>query len=88
MSYTGDRYYFQGYRCSEWDVKRELRGNYNTPAWRFKGKTYHEWIEPIWKAEPKLTADDFIRIYNPQSIDKQEKINQKLITNFPKSSHH
>jgi hypothetical protein len=82
MSYTGDRYYFQGYHCSWCDIKREIRGNYNSPEWRFKGKNYYEWIEPIWKSEPKLTADDFIRIYNPQAIDKQEKINQALIANF------
>jgi len=88
MSYTGHRYFFQGYHCSSWDISREIKGSVYSPAWKFKGKTYYEWIEPIWKAEPKLTSDDFIRIYNPQSIDKQEKINQKLIANFPTSSHH
>jgi len=88
MSYTGDRYYFQGFNCSWWDIEFQKRGAGMMPEWRFKGKNYYEWIEPIWKAEPKLTPDDFIRIYNPSSIDKQEKINQALIANFPKSSHH
>ena len=83
MSYTGDRYYFQGYHCSWCDIKREIRGNYNIPQWRFKGKNYYEWVEARWKSEPKLTPEDFIRIYNPQSIDKQEKINKALIANFP-----
>ena len=87
MSNTSDSLYFVGYHCFWSDIRREINGNYNTVEWRFKGKTYHEWIAPILKAEPQLTPEDYIRIYNPQSIDRQEKINQALITNFPKSSH-
>lgn len=82
MSNTSDSLYFQAYHCCWFDIRREINGNYNTVEWRFKGKTYHEWIEARWKAEPKLTPEDFIRIYNPQSIDKQEKINKALIANF------
>jgi hypothetical protein len=87
MSNTSEDLYFQGYHCYWSDIRREIRGHYNTPQWRFKGKTYYEWIEARWKSEPQLTPEDYIRIYNPSSIDKQEKINQALITNFPKSSH-
>ena len=88
MSNTSDRYYFQGYHCSGSDIRREIRGVGMITPWIFRGKTYYEWIKPEWENEPKLTPDDFIRIYNPQAIDKKEKINQKLIANFPTSSHH
>ena len=87
MSNTSEDLYFQGYHCYWSDIRREINGNYNTVEWKFKGKTYYEWIAPILKSEPQLTPEDYIRIYNPSSIDKQEKINQALITNFPKSSH-
>tara|TARA_Y100000592_G_scaffold31957_1_gene50847 strand:+ start:3506 stop:4444 length:939 start_codon:yes stop_codon:yes gene_type:complete len=87
MSNTSESLYFVGYHCYWSDIRREINGNYNTVEWRFKGKTYYEWIAPVLKAQPQLTPEDYIRIYNPSSIDKQEKINQALITNFPKSSH-
>ena len=87
MSNTSEDLYFEGYHCHWSDIRREINGNYNTVEWRFKGKTYYEWVEARWKSEPQLTPEDYIRIYNPSSIDKQEKINQALITNFPKSSH-
>ena len=80
MSSTSNEFWFKGVRTTLDDISRILKGN---PPWRFKGKTYYEWIEPRWKQEPKLTPEDFIRIYNPQSINKQEKINQALIANFP-----
>ena len=89
MSFTGYQLYFHEYHCDWDDVLRHIRGGvWHIQPWRYRGKTYYEWVKPMLANEPKLTTDDFIQIYNPQSIDKQEKINRALITNFPSSFHH
>lgn len=89
MSFTGYHLYFHEYHADWDDVLRQIRGGvWHIQPWRYRGKTYHEWVKPMLANEPKLTTDDFIQIYNPQAINKQEKINRALITNFPSSFHH
>lgn len=89
MSFTGYLLYFHEYHADWDDVLRQIRGGvWHIQPWRYRGKNYQEWVKPMLANEPKLTTDDFIQIYNPQSIDKQEKINRALITNFPSSFHH
>ena len=89
MSFTGYHLYFHDYHADWDDVRRQIRGGiWGIQPWRYRGKNYYEWVRPMLAKEPKLTTDDFIQIYNPQAINKQEKINRALITNFPSPFHH
>ena len=80
MSCCSEETFFAGYSPIGWGFRRDLR------EWGF-GKFpvigYTNLIAPIFRNSETLSANDFVGIFNPSSINKQEKINQALIANFP-----
>ena len=70
-------YYFAGATYSEAAIATQAE------YWERDGCSFYELTSRLYHESTKLTPQDFIEIYNPSSIDKKEKINQKLIANFP-----
>lgn len=83
MSYTADTYWFKDFNCSGWDIKFQIRGVGMMHPWTYAGKNYYQWIKPFIDKEPQLEPEDWVRIFTPDKINKQEKINNALIANFP-----
>lgn len=80
MSCCSEETFFAGYSPVGEGFRRDLR------EWgygKFPEIGYTNLIAPIFQNSETLSADDFVCIYNPSSINKQEKINQALIANFP-----
>lgn len=83
MSYSSDRYWFHNYHTNWYHIQLELRRNNYQPEWTYAGKNFQQWIKPITDKEPQLEPEDWVRIFTPDKINKQEKINKTLIANFP-----
>jgi hypothetical protein len=85
MSYSADTYWFKNYNCSWYGILVQLKPNWlaHQSEWTYAGKNYYEWIKPIIDKEPQLEPEDWVRIFTPDKINKQEKINKTLIANFP-----
>ena len=83
MSYSADTYWFKNYNCSWYSIQIELKRAPYRSEWTYAGKDYYQWIKPIVDKEPQLEPEDWVRIFTPDKINKQEKINKTLIANFP-----
>lgn len=83
MSYTADIYWFKDFHTNWHNIQTQLRRTAYTPEWTYAGKNFQQWIKPIVDKEPQLEPEDWVRIFTPEKINKQEKINKALIANFP-----
>jgi len=78
MSSTHDAYFVKKYRLEAYQLRRMIREEQNAGRPHLRKQ-----IGEYFTASELLQPQDFVEIYNPSSIDKKEKINQKLIANFP-----
>ena len=81
MSSTYDGYFVKNFELATYQLRRMIR-DYAHP----NSTPLRKQIGEYFTASELLQPQDFVEIYNPSSIDKKEKINQKLIANFPTQS--
>ena len=83
MSYAGYYYYVVGYSCSAEQLRRAIV-RFDNGRNATQPHLSHK-IAAEYRVSPHLTPDEFVRIFNSNHSSKnaQEKINQKLIANFP-----
>ena len=84
MSYAGYYYYVVGYSCSAEQLRRAVL-RFDNGRNATQPHLSHKIAAEYRVGQRKLTPDDFVRIFNSNHSSKnaQEKINQKLISNFP-----